>query len=389
MQFERSQSVLNVFGVLNRGGAELRTVQALPLAVEKGVRVDFCCLSGMPGELDGEVSDFGGTVYHLKLDYKFPVRFFRLLRKEHYEVVHSHVHLVSGLILLMAAAAQTPVRIAHFRSTHDGGTRNLARSVRDSFLKILVGAFASRILGVSKGALSCAWSPAWTSDPRCAVVYNGVQSDGPSFPGQGLEKREQYGVSPREPLLIHVGRFTPAKNHAHLIRTLAAMGASREAPKLILLGRYTEQSVAELVRLAEELGVRQKLIIAGEQAGVMSFIDAADLMIFPSLWEGLPGAVLECLSRGLRVLASDIPGICEIRDRVLGVETLPLDADSSVWAGRAWEILDEVAEASPQTRMSTIPRGSVFDLCTSSASLVSEWTGEPQNPRRGRNGSSD
>ena len=88
--------VLNVFGQLNRGGAELRTIQALPWAKAGNVRVDFCALSGKAGELDPEVETAGGRVYPIRLDWRFPVRFRNLLRTNRYDVVHSHVHFEIG-----------------------------------------------------------------------------------------------------------------------------------------------------------------------------------------------------------------------------------------------------------------------------------------------------
>jgi glycosyltransferase involved in cell wall biosynthesis len=72
----------------------------------------------------------------------------------------------------------------------------------------------------------------------------------------------------------------------------------------------------------------------GLQADVMPLVDNADVMLFPSLWEGLPGGVIEAASVGLAVVASDLPGVIEIAQQLPVVNVLPLTASDQQWAER-------------------------------------------------------
>jgi glycosyltransferase involved in cell wall biosynthesis len=61
-------------------------------------------------------------------------------------------------------------------------------------------------------------------------------------------------------------------------------------------------------------------------------------MIFPSLWEGLPGAVLEAAAAGLPVIASQLPGLDEIAGHLPNVYTMPLASSDHDWAAAAFEL---------------------------------------------------
>jgi glycosyltransferase involved in cell wall biosynthesis len=62
-------------------------------------------------------------------------------------------------------------------------------------------------------------------------------------------------------------------------------------------------------------------------------------MLFPSLWEGLPGAVLEACAAGTPVLASDIPGVVELKDYFKSIYTISLEFSDDTWLEKCISIL--------------------------------------------------
>ena len=70
----------------------------------------------------------------------------------------------------------------------------------------------------------------------------------------------------------------------------------------------------------------------GLQSDVLTWLEHADVMLFPSLWEGLPGAVIEAASVGVPVVASDLPGVLEIARQLPIVSPLSLAANDEQWA---------------------------------------------------------
>src|SRR5207244_3933921 len=115
----------------------------------------------------------GGQVHYVPLGAAFPARFRRLLRERGYDVVQSHVHYFSGLILRLAADERIPVRITHFRNTDDGRRSTLPRVAYRLLNRFWINRYSTHILAVSRGAMSAAW-PWHERDPRCRVLYNGL-----------------------------------------------------------------------------------------------------------------------------------------------------------------------------------------------------------------------
>jgi glycosyltransferase involved in cell wall biosynthesis len=299
------------------------------------VRMDFCALSGRAGVLDAEVRRLGGRVHLVPLDARFVLRFMRLVREERYAVVHSHVHLSSGLIALLAHRAGVPTRIVHFRSTHDGRAARPLRRAWRALMRALIDRHATHILGVCEAALEHGWGPSWRSDPRCRVIYNGIDVERLLGGYPTTQARARFGVPPDALMMLHVGRVAPPKNHARVVEIFAQALAKNSSCWLVLAGRGTDDPRGPVARRAASLGVAARVIALGETNDVAPLLVAADLLILPSLWEGLPGAALEACAAGVPVLASDLPGVAEIAARLPLVQRLPLSAPDAQWAEAA------------------------------------------------------
>ena len=336
---EKPLRILHVFGRMNRGGAELRTLDVMRHIDRGRYEFEFCCTSGLEGELDGEIARLGGVVHYTAIDRRFAGRFRKLLRERRFDVVHSHVHYFSGYILRLAAREGVPGRIAHFRSTSDGHANSLRRVLQRLLMRHWLDRFATRILGVSRASLQCAWGDAWERDPRCTVVYNGIDAGAFAAPADPAGVRREFGIPAGSPLCVHVGRMDAAKNHARLLRIFEHVLGVRSDCYLILAGGG-DSAVEEKVRAdAASLGISSQVIFAGTRGDVPRLLGAADLMIFPSSREGLPGAVLEAAAAGAPVLASDLPGIVEIAERLAQVRCLSLSQPDDVWAAAAIDMI--------------------------------------------------
>ena len=329
------RKVLHVLGRMNRGGAELRTFDVSRAVDPRQFCVDFCALSGLPGELDEDIAAYGGQVHLASLNPSFPLRFPSLLRREGYHVVHSHVHYFSGAILRLAARAGVPVRIAHFRSTSDGREDSWVRRAQRHLARNWIDRYATRILAVSEAAMASAWGADWHSDPRCTVLYNGLNPAPFWATYDRDEVLREFGWPCESRLWIHVGNLREAKNHAKLLSVFSLLADADVRARLLLVGQADTPLGTFLGRRIDDLGLRDKIVMCGIRTDVPRLLSAADGMIFPSLREGLPGAVLEACAAGVPVLASDLPGIMEIARHFPSVECLPSSASDEQWAQRA------------------------------------------------------
>src|SRR5436190_1275673 len=82
-------NILHLFGRMDRGGAEMRTLELMRHVDRDRFRLEFCALSGEAGDLDEEIRSLGGRVHLLRLGASFGWKFRRLLRERRFDVVQS------------------------------------------------------------------------------------------------------------------------------------------------------------------------------------------------------------------------------------------------------------------------------------------------------------
>lgn len=340
-QTYRPINILHVFGKMDRGGAELRTVDLLRYSNKDCFKFVFCTLSGQPGELDEEISQLGGIVVPCRLGAMFPWRLRRLILQHDIDVVHSHVHHVSGLIVAFCRVFGVPMRIVHFRSTQDRSSMSSFRKLRRRVLSCAIDNCAHNILGVSESVLSAAWSERWQSDPRCLVVYNGLDAGSYSpIPGRRESVRAGLSVPDDSILVCHVGRFHESKNQEKVVRIFGEIMKRLPQARLLLVGRGGTVVEEQVREIEDQLGVSSKVEHLGQRNDIADLMRAADLQIFPSRWEGLPGALLEACATGLPSIASDIPSNIEVyRHFPRSVSIVGLEDSDESWASRAMELL--------------------------------------------------
>jgi len=334
--------ILHLFGRMTRGGAETRTLEVMRHVDRERFRLHFCALSGQPGELDDEIRSLGGEVHLLPLGLGFASKFRRLLRERRFDAVHSHVHYPSGYFLRLAAKEGTPARVTHFRITADGQPPTLRRRAQAALLRRWIDRYSTDILAVSRGTMEAAWRPDWQADPRCRVVYNGIDLSRFAAPPDREGVCREFGLPPTDTLYVHVGRLDPQKNHARLAPIFADIVRADPNSRLLVVGKGGNDIEHAMRERLAALGVADRVAFTGLRADVPRLLKAADAMIFPSLIEGLPGAVLEASAAGTPVLASDIDVHRETASLLQSVETLPLGAPDSAWAAAAVRLASAV-----------------------------------------------
>ncbi len=112
-------------------------------------------------------------------------------------------------------------------------------------------------------------------------------------------------------MLLFVGRLHPQKGILGLIRVMRELvETDRRDVHLVVAGAGPQESEAR--QLAAELGISERVHWLGRRSDVPSLMRASTLLVLPSLWEGMPNAVLEAMAAGLPVVASRIDGTVEL-----------------------------------------------------------------------------
>jgi glycosyltransferase involved in cell wall biosynthesis len=147
---------------------------------------------------------------------------------------------------------------------------------------------------------------------RVTTVRSGVPLGGSNREDHGRIVREHLGIAPNDPVLGIVAHILPHKGYDDLIHALGLIAQQVPRVKCLVVGEAPHRRyLAHLLRLAEQLAVRERLLLVGPQDDARSFYDAMDLFVLPSHTEGLPLTVLEAMAARKPVVATDVGGIPE------------------------------------------------------------------------------
>ncbi len=329
--------VLHVVGAMNQGGVESWLMALLRHANRAEVAMDFMVHTARPAVYDSEITERGGCVIPCPSVHRPAyIREFdnALGRHGPYDVLHSHVHWFSGVTTTLARHRGIRVRIAHSHSNStlaEAGAspwRAAYRAVYKSAMRRGILASATHLLAASAPAACALFGPNWREAPRTQVLYCGVDL-APFAAGNGLRNRasarREFGIAPDEIVMGHVGNFHAPKNH----RFLAAIAACARVRVLCvgsgpLLGRVRSEF--------EQAGANA--IFTGPRSDVPRLLRAMDVFVFPSLYEGLPLAVVEAQAAGLPcVVSSEVTREVEVIPGL--IRWLPLGAGARAWADAA------------------------------------------------------
>ncbi len=149
------------------------------------------------------------------------------------------------------------------------------------------------------------------SPARLAVIPNGVDIDAIVRDAQAPVDHPWFAVG-TPPVVIAVGRLSPQKDFATLIRAFAAARQVRPT-RLVILGDGPAAERARLAALAEALGIGSDLWLGGYQANPHAFVARATLSVLSSRWEGASNVLIEALACGTPVVATACPtGVREV-----------------------------------------------------------------------------
>jgi glycosyltransferase involved in cell wall biosynthesis len=293
---------LHILGSLNPGGVERWLRDSVRRRGESAWGFDFCLLGEGRGAYAPELEALGCRVLACPLTPRatFAARLFSLLRRERYDVVHSHVHHFSGLVLAVAYAAAVPVRVAHSHTCEPAGGPVARRLYRRGMQALLE---RSMTAGFACSEQAAGFAGAAVRS-RLEILACGIDLEAFRNPRPYRARlRRQLGV-PGDALVVgSVGRLAPEKNQAFLLRVAARLANELPRLRVAIVGGGSRAALEDLAR---RLGLEGRVVFTGPRDDVPELLGGAfDAFALPSLREGLPAVVLEAQAAGLPCVVSD------------------------------------------------------------------------------------
>ncbi|WP_103068556.1 glycosyltransferase family 1 protein [Aquimarina sediminis] len=338
--------VLQVFTVMNRGGAESMIMNYYRKIDREKIQFDFLVHRKEKAAFDEEIESLGGKIYKFDaINPLFPGSYYSQLRaffKEHqeYDIIHSHLNTFSCFPLKIAKEFNIPCRIAHAHIAIDKVNLSTLFTQKESFKetlkKLIKFQLKKRIKKDATHYFSCGEKAGnWLfGDTPFTTMNNAIDTE--SFKYDELVSmtyKKEFGLE-NELVLGHIGRFVSQKNHAFLLHIFAAVLEKKPDSSLILIGDGPLK--ASMEKEAKHLGIDHKVHFFGVRTDIPQLCQMLDIFVFPSFYEGLPVTLIEAQASSLKIFASDtITSEVHLTDNI---QFLSIDAPAKEWADQIVDI---------------------------------------------------
>lgn len=244
-------------------------------------------------------------------DFLALVKLYRIIRKEKFDIVHTHTSK-AGLLGRMAAwLARTPIIFHHPHGHVFYGYFGSLTSKAIILMEKLSALFTDRIFTLTelgkKDHIKFKIGPA----EKFLPVYCGIElskfSDVKIDP---VQKKKEFEISPHELVVGMVARLVPVKGCEYFIKACAQVKKEISNTKFMLIGDGPMKD--ELKRLSSQLGISESIIFTGNRNDVPELLNIFDLFVLSSLNEGLGRVLIEAQACGKPVVATNVGGIPEV-----------------------------------------------------------------------------
>jgi glycosyltransferase involved in cell wall biosynthesis len=227
----------------------------------------------------------------------------QLFRKHRIDAVHSHEFTMA----VYGAAAARLVGLPQVITMHGG--LNVCRTRRRRIALRWAMRNADHTVMVARATQRQFATRLGIDEERFTVVPNGV----PVRSGNAERVRAEFGIQPGDCVLLAVGTLERHKGHRVLLEALSRLsrGGLRAQWKLIIAGGRGGDQHESLQEYVEDEAWNDRVHIVTNRNDIPDLLALSDIFVMPSLWEGLPMALLEAMIAKKAIVASATAGIPE------------------------------------------------------------------------------
>lgn len=261
---------------------------------KKGLQIDFASTNTITPNLNEEIQKNGSKYYQLP-KRKNIIGYWKAVKclSRNYDVVHVHANSSTAVIELSAAKAARVVKRIHHNHTSKTQHPVINALLHPFFKYSYTDAIAcSQLAGdwlfgknnykILRNAINIAKFE-YNKDARVLI-------------------RNEFGIKEEDFVIGHIGKFMDAKNHEFLIKVFTEYHLKHPNSKLLLVGDGEWRSKVET--WVADSGCADSIILAGLRSDIPAIVQAMDIFVFPSIYEGMPLTVLEAQASGLPCLIS-------------------------------------------------------------------------------------
>ncbi|MFI3326826.1 MAG: glycosyltransferase family 1 protein [Clostridia bacterium] len=328
----KKQKVLLFVDRLRVGGIQILLANLLETFDKTELEYELLTLDdGEDYDLEKKIAKTGIKIHKLKgiwvrkpQDYMTYCKAVKNFFKEHndYIAVHINTGPKNYFVLKYAKKYGIKVRIAH---SHNTGyqTNSKAQKILGDFFKNGLKKYATDYLACSD--LAGQWM---FGNEKFTMLPNGVDLEAYQFSQSARDKIQAELCIENKLVIGNVGRFTTQKNHKFLIDIFAEIYKKNENSVLLLAG--IGETLDNAKAKAKTLNLENEVKFLGFREDVKDVVQAMDIFLMPSLYEGFPVTAVEAQCSGLPCVFSDT--ITKEAKILENVKYLPLEMPTNQWA---------------------------------------------------------
>lgn len=294
--------VLNVIGAMNMGGAETMLMNILQTIDRKRFDMSFLCYSFDRFDYEDRIYSLGGRIIRMKQRgiLRNIVNIRNLIKSNDIDIVHCHTYYNSVFPVVAAKMLKNKKIIVHSHSTQDIKEGRFIKKMYYSISRRIINKYADYYMACGEKA----GESLFDNKRKTVILHNGIILDNYKFSNKNRKlMRDELGIGDNKLVIGHIGRFVSAKNHTFLLDIFSEYCKKNKDIVLVLVGEGT--LLKDMKQKARNLGISSKVIFLGLRNDNIRLYSAMDVMIFPSLYEGVPLTLIEAQMNGLPILASD------------------------------------------------------------------------------------
>lgn len=295
--------ILQLIDHLGTGGAQELLLSIAQRIDRNLIEMEVCTLHGW-GAYAMELEALGFPVHSLaqhRLDPRIPFRLLALLRRQRYQLLHLHLEASSLLGAVLGHYAHIPCTVITVHS--------LRNQMSFWFLPILK--FISPLVESYVAEARLSWRElleAGIPMPKLRYIPLG------SAPFLGQEEgvagiRAELSPEEEGPILLNIARLHPQKGQSYLLRAMVRVLQRVPSARLLIVGDGPLRQ--QLERMVEELGLEGSVLFTGFRRDLARLYASCDLLVIPSVQEGLGMATLQAMAAGRPVVATSVGALSE------------------------------------------------------------------------------
>lgn len=267
--------------------------------LDEEVEVRTLNIPGVMGGKENTAVKKAEKIYHYPLAV---VKFLIEIRKHRPDVVHSYLFYDNVIARLSKLVSQNTVIITGVRSVPESQRRI------ESIIDRLTVPLSDHIISNTKAGKSMMENFGVPSSD-ISVIRNAKYLDR-YMDAPESDIRKDLNIPENSTLVGNVGRLIKRKGQYDLVEAWSKANFPQDNVFLVIVGDGPEYE--EIQRKITKLGISDSVFLIGHRDNVPELLHSFDVFVFPSHFEGLPGALIEAMAAGLPIIATDIPGNNEL-----------------------------------------------------------------------------